>query len=92
MFKNFNELVDGALKIGTYCDMEGAFCSQDEDLIFVHQETICMVPWSRTALQILHDAGFKRQKFQYIPDRTIPKSKRDYWNNLIKEAHEEKPV
>ena len=89
---DFNELKEKAIEVGdSDSSMNGAFCSKDEQLIFVTHGKMFVVPWTKSALQILENEGFVRAKIK-LDFYLVPYEKKYYWEKLIDLLSKEKPA
>ena len=87
---NFQELKKKAIKVGVSDNsLNGAYCSKDEQLIFISSGMTCVVPWSRLALQTLEKEGFVRTKIKLDSYFMSPHDKIHYWNTLVDEFKKE---
>ena len=90
MFTNLNELKNAALEVNR-SDKEQAYCSKFEVVAFVIDGYMYAVPWSKTAIAILADSGFRRRDLLIPYGRDLVSvDKEDYWNKLVKDAAEER--
>ena len=89
MFNNLKELREAALEV-CHSNKEHTFCSKNEVIGFIIDETMYVVPWSHSAIRILSQESFKRDNL-IIPTGTdlVPKEKEEYWELLEKAAYEE---
>lgn len=90
MFTNFKELKNAAIEV-KLSEKERVYCSKFEVIAFVFNGYMYVIPWSKTAIQILSDEGFSRRNLQipYGRDLISPQNEA-YWNKLVKEAAKER--
>ena len=79
---DFEKMVELALAVEK-SDMEHAYCSKDEKLLFVHNGTMYAFPWTKKALQILEDEGFKRDVLKKDSFIILPHERLAYWQSLV---------
>ncbi|MBP3256230.1 MAG: hypothetical protein J6M60_07100 [Clostridia bacterium] len=89
-FQQFKEMALEVVKLSS-SEFNGAYCSKDEKLLFVDQCVFYVVPWTRSAIQILEDYGFVRKKMPFTKGFVIPTDKLDLWDKIEKQF-KEKPV
>ena len=86
---NFCDLKKIAVEVKPHLSDEKCFTSKDEVLAFIKGGKMYAVPWCRSWLKILEDAGFKRSKITVPFDSELVSDRNRFkWNKLLDEAKE----